>query len=133
MLYTGGLKMVTKDEIKTKLVEHIIDKTKTKWNEKKPNIENKLVSVSSALDGDVLLEEDVDEHGRVKGWITIPLDGLVSLLERRDNPSIREEGLSEDEIRTMDVSLKDLTATEFEEHTGIKRYMDKWRSKGIDI
>jgi len=126
--------MVTKDEIKIKLIDYIIDKKLSKWNVQKPNIENELVEIPLPLDGDILLEEDIDEHGRVKGWYTMPVDGLVSLLNRRDNPLTREDGLpEEDKISNLGKRLKDLTAEEFEENSGIKYHLDKWRSEGVDI
>ncbi len=66
------------------------------------------------LDGMILLEEVKDEEGRIKGWITIAPETLADLLHRGKN-------------------MRDPAPHEFEEVTGLKKYLDEWRAKGIDI
>lgn len=103
---------MTKKQLKQKLAKHIIDKTKPQWRQKKKNIDNQEVEIPNHLHNEVLLEEHLDEHGRVKGWVTVSLDALHKIIQ---------------DIK--DSSKPDIT----EESTGYKKYLEKWRKEGIDI
>jgi hypothetical protein len=121
-----------KMSIKEKLKEHIIDKKVAKWNIKMVNVDGEEVEVPHTLEGEILLDTDIDETGRVKGWITIPVEGIESIMNRRDNPMLRNDELA-DNPKFNGRNMRNLSPSEFEELTGHKKWLDKWRKEGIEI
>jgi len=103
---------MTKEQLKAKLIKYIIDKTKSEWKVKKKNIDNQEIEIPDHLHGEILLEEHLDEQGRVKGWITVNVDSLHKIIQ---------------DIK--DSSKSDITA----KTTEYKKYFDKWKKEGIDI
>jgi len=64
--------------------------------------------------------------------VITPVENLLNILEARDNPDKRPSRI----IQTgkyKGANLRDLSAEEYEEATGYKKYFDKWRSEGISI
>lgn len=98
--------------LKDLLKDKIIDTSKPEWNKKKKNIDNQDVVIPKSLNGEILLEEDTDEKGRIKGWLTISPENLEKVLTDIADPS-----------------KPDIT----EETTGLKKYIDKWENEGIKI
>lgn len=86
--------------------------------------------IPSELDGEILLEEHVVE-GVVLGYITVSIENLVKILDMRDNASLRAN--VDVDFKGVKRNLRDLSASEFEEFTGYKKYLDKWRAEGIRI
>jgi len=108
---------ITEEELKTKLKDYII--TRAKY----PHIH-------PSLDGEILLEEHRDEIGNLKGVITIRPEELAGILNMRDDPSLRPDIVIE-MGKFKGRRLRDLTADEFEENSGHKKYLDRWRADGI--
>lgn len=119
--------------LREKLKDHIVDKSKSKWNEKAINYDGEEIEiVPHSLEGEILLRTDVDERGRIKGWETISVEDMEAHLDRRDNPNNRP-----DETPTRGPHsgkpLRSLSSSEYDEQTRHKEWMDKWRQEGIDI
>jgi len=133
--------------LREKLVDHIVSKLDgegnlkvgSKWNEKAINHDGKEIDeFAPGLEGEIHLETDYDEQGRIKGWLTIPVEDLEAHLGRRDTPNLRVDkiiGAKEGHVpgKFLGQNLRNLSPLEWEEHTGHKRWMDKWRQEGIDI
>lgn len=96
------------EDLKAKLAKYVINRAK-------------YPHVPASLDGEILLEEDRDKEGNLKGVITISAKALANVLAMRDDPAKRPE------------RLKGKTKDEFERVTGHKKYLDKWKAEGIDF
>ena len=103
---------MNKRELQEKLKSFIIDKKQSKWRQKRINILGQEVEIPDWMNGYILLKEDTDDQGRVKGWIVIDLDSFVQIINDIADPN-----------------KPNIT----EESTGYKKYLDEWRKKGIDI
>jgi hypothetical protein len=113
------------------LSKHVIDKSKPEWRTKRMCWDGVEREIPDSLNGMILLEEH-KEDGRVKGWITIDPGDLASILNMRDNPSLRPN-VTIEHGRYRGRNLQALNKEEFEDHTGYKRYLDRWRREGINI
>jgi hypothetical protein len=119
------------DIIKTLLSKYVIDKTKPEWKIKKLCWDGIEREIPDSLNGEILLEEHI-EDGKVKGWITIDPNDLANILNMRDNPSLRPN-ITIPDGKYKGRNLQTLTKDEFEDITGHKKYLDKWRKEGINI
>ena len=125
--------------LREKLKDHIVDKSKAKWNRKVINHDGEEIDeFAASLEGEILTGIDYDEQGRIKGWFTFTVEDMETHLERRDNPGLRADkviGPKEGHVpgKYNGRNMRSLTATEHEEHTGHKKWMDKWRQEGIEI
>jgi len=111
--------MVTADEVKAKLAKYVINR------KSHPHI-------PPTLDGEILLEEHRDEKGRLRGVITVSAENLANILSMRDDPTLRPDEIIESGPYEGK-NVRDLTASEFEDFTSHKKYLDAWRAEGIDI
>ncbi len=93
-----------------KLSKYVIDTNKPEY-----------AHIPKSLEGEVLLEEVKDENGAIKGWITATLGAVNAIVRARDNPTER------------DTAMKSMTADQFLEATGWKKYFQKWASEGIMV
>jgi len=64
--------------------------------------------------------------------VITPVENLLKILEARDNPDKRPN-ITVETGKYKGSNLRNLSAEEYEEATGYKRYFDKWRSEGISI
>ena len=64
-----------------KLKKYLIDKSKPEWRYKRRNISGREVEIPDSLNGEILLEEVIDEKGRCRGWITVHPDALEELFQ----------------------------------------------------
>jgi len=64
--------------------------------------------------------------------VVAPVENLLNILEARDNPDKRPS-ITIETGKYKGSNLRDLSAEEYEEATGYKKYFDKWRSEGISI
>jgi hypothetical protein len=118
------------DELRVKLEKYVIDKSKPEWRVKKLCWDNVEREIPHSLNGEVLLEEHV-EDGKVKGWITTTIENLAKIIDMRDNPSKRPD--EEVSFRGARRRLGELSKYEFEEYLGYRKYFDKWRNEGVNI
>jgi hypothetical protein len=119
------------DILRRILGKYVIDKSKPEWRVKKLCWDGVEREIPDSLNGEILLEEHV-EDGKVKGWITVSPEALAEVLNMRDNPTLRPDVVIA-EGRFRGRNLRTLTRDEFEEVTGYKRYFDRWRREGIRI
>jgi hypothetical protein len=113
------------------LSKYVIDKSKPEWRVKKMCWDGVVREIPDVLNGEILLEEHV-EDGLVKGWVTVTPEDLANILNARDNPMLRPNIIIPfGKHKGRD--LRTLTREEFEEVTGYKKYFDKWRAEGINI
>jgi hypothetical protein len=113
------------------LSKYVIDRSKPEWRVRKPCWDGVEREIPDSLNGEILLEEHV-EDGRVKGWITVSPGALAEVLNMRDNPTLRPDVVIA-EGRFKGRNLRTLARGEFEELTGYKKYFDRWRREGINI
>jgi len=97
------------EELKQKLVKYIIDPSKPEYQVKKPTKGGRFTEIPTSLKGELLLEEEVDEAGRLRGWITIPVEKLAAHI---------------DSIKRGERSLEEI---------GLKKYVEQWRREGIEV
>jgi hypothetical protein len=107
------------DILRKILDKYVIDKVKYPY-------------IPNTLSGEILLEEHKDASGNILGWITITPDNLANILNMRDNPTSRPN-IVIDRGKYKGRNLQTLTKDEFEDVTGHKKYLDKWRAEGINI
>jgi hypothetical protein len=119
------------DIVRRLLSRYVIDKSKPEWRVKKLCWDGVEREIPDSLNGEILLEEHV-EDGRVKGWITVAPEALAEILSMRDNPALRPDIVIEFG-KYKGRNLRMLTRDEFEEATGYKKYFDRWRREGITI
>jgi len=87
----------------------------------------------------IILEENtplaVDDSGHVIESFSayISTRNLMNILAQRDDPSKRPDTILEAPPKYRGRRMRELTASEFEEVTGHKKYLDKWRKEGINI
>lgn len=112
--------MITETELKKKLKKYIISR-------------KAYPHIPSTLEGEILLEEVKDESGNILGWITVSPSNLVELINMRDDKSKRPDEIVPEGVIHQGKNLRDLSAEEFEEVSGYKKYFDRWRSEGIKI
>ena len=127
-LYIGGIKM----NLREKLKEHIIDKKASKWNVKMLNVDDEETEIPHSLEGEILVDIVTDESGRVLMWGTISVEDMEKALNRRDKPNLRRDEVL-DHPKFHGRNLRSLSALEYEELTGKKKWFDKWRAGGIKI
>jgi len=58
---------------------------------------------------------------------------LIDILNQRDDPTLRPNIVLEAPQRYRGLKMRELKASEFEEVTGYRKYLDRWRSEGINI
>jgi len=92
---------ITPEELRSKLSKHVIDKSKPEWCAKMKNVDDEEVEIPPTLDGQVLLEIDEDEKGKVRGFITIAVEDLA---------------------KQWDIVLTS---------PAWKKYVDKWKAEGL--
>jgi len=102
--------MVSERDLVTKLAKYIISR------EAYPEI-------PPSLDGEILLEEDRTEDGRLRGVISVSVEAFLDLPDvanpgkkRRDRPRFTYE---------------EMVACDPEDTQGYKKYLDKWRAEGL--
>lgn len=118
--------------LRQKLKNKIVDKSKPEWKKLVLDVDGREVEIPGSLNGEILLEVDVGEKGRVKGWYSINPDTLQRILKMRDVPVERPDEVILDG-KFVGRNLRSLSPAEFEELSGHKKYLDKWRAEGIDI
>ena len=127
---------MNENEVRSLLVKHIIDKSKSEWKIKKPNSDGIKVEIPDGLNGEILLEEDIRD-GKIRGWTTITVENLASILTARDDPSKRPDGVIPDKpnipAQCRGKTFREITSAEYEECGGHKGSLDKWRAEGIAI
>jgi len=122
---------ITKEVVQTKLAKYIISR-KTH-----PHL-------PPTLDGELLLEEDRDEDGNLKGVITISIDDFLNLLDCKNPNTSRLAGMAAEErvkkakelgIQTIAalpaLTYNNLRAFDPEDILGYKKYLDKWHHEGL--
>lgn len=107
-----------RDVIRLKLKKYIIDR-------------DKYPHLPRTLDGEILLEER-KRNGKTIGVVTASVENLAKIILQKDNPLLRPDEVV-DSGKFKGRNIRDLTADEFLELTGWKRYFDKWKKKGITI
>jgi len=88
----------------------------------------------------IILEEDVPlaidpatgfPIERLTAYITT--ENLMNILSQRDDPTLREDVTLDFPPKYRGRKLRELTGSEFEEATGYKKYLQRWRREGIEI
>lgn len=99
--------MITREDLETKLAKHIISRTSH------PHI-------PASLEGELLLEEDRDEGGDLKGVVSITIENLL-------NVNVAGKRLAE--IPALEYAA--LKAFDPKNESGHHKYWDRWKAEGI--
>jgi len=65
--------------------------------------------------------------------VCVKAEDLLNLLNQRDQPTLRPDVVLEVPPKYRGKKMRELTKEDFEGVTGYKKYLDKWRGKGIRI
>jgi len=90
--------------------------------------------LSIMLEEDTVLARDPATNFPVERLtIVITAEDLVSTIRERDEPELRLDLTIEVPTKYRGRKLRDLSKDEFEEYTGHKKYLERWRQEGIEI